>query len=97
MGDIRDEIIAFYMNQAPVLQSERVVSKSVSTAEQLWWKKRFSGFEKRVDNFESFEEATNVALLLCNMGRHMQICAQEHCGTGDEFNHKFFTRRRFVL
>lgn len=75
MGNVKNESIVFYMNQVLVLQSQRIVSKSVSTVEQLWWKKKIFFFEKGVDNFESFEGATNVALLLCNRGRIMQICA----------------------
>ncbi|XP_012579285.1 PREDICTED: erythroid differentiation-related factor 1 isoform X3 [Condylura cristata] len=89
MGNIRNEIGVFYMNQAAALQSERVVSKSVSAAEQQLWKKSFSCFEKGIHNFESIEDATNTALLLCNTGRLMRICAQAHCGAGDEFKREF--------
>ncbi|XP_032738000.1 erythroid differentiation-related factor 1 isoform X4 [Lontra canadensis] len=89
MGNIRNEIGVFYMNQAAALQSERVVSKSVSSAEQQLWKKSFSCFEKGIHNFESIDDATNAALLLCNTGRLMRICAQAHCGAGDEFKREF--------
>ncbi|XP_051689454.2 erythroid differentiation-related factor 1 isoform X5 [Oryctolagus cuniculus] len=89
MGNIRNEIGVFYMNQAAALQSERVVSKSVSAAEQQLWKKSFSCFEKGIHNFESIGDATNAALLLCNTGRLMRICAQAHCGAGDEFKREF--------
>ncbi|XP_036907064.1 erythroid differentiation-related factor 1 isoform X5 [Sturnira hondurensis] len=89
MGNVRNEIGVFYMNQAAALQSERVVSKSVSTAEQQLWKKSFSCFEKGIHNFESIGDATNAALLLCNTGRLMRICAQAHCGAGDEFKREF--------
>lgn len=65
------------------------VSKSVSTAEQQLWKKSFSCFEKGIHNFESIGDATNAALLLCNTGRLMRICAQAHCGAGDEFKREF--------
>ncbi|XP_049502554.1 erythroid differentiation-related factor 1 isoform X4 [Panthera uncia] len=65
------------------------VSKSVSTAEQQLWKKSFSCFEKGIHNFESIDDATNAALLLCNTGRLMRICAQAHCGAGDEFKREF--------
>ncbi|XP_053524480.1 erythroid differentiation-related factor 1 isoform X3 [Artibeus jamaicensis] len=89
MGNIRNEIGVFYMNQAAALQGEREVSKSVSTAEQQLWKKSFSCFEKGIHNFESIGDATNAALLLCNTGRLMRICAQAHCGAGDEFKREF--------
>ncbi|MBW01005.1 Erythroid differentiation-related factor 1, partial [Eschrichtius robustus] len=89
MGNIRNEIGVFYMNQAAALQSERVVSKTVSTAEQQLWKKSFSCFEKGIHNFESIADATNAALLLCNTGRLMRICAQAHCGAGDAFKREF--------
>lgn len=65
------------------------VSKTVSTAEQQLWKKSFSCFEKGIHNFESIDDVTNAALLLCNTGRLMRICAQAHCGAGDEFKREF--------
>ncbi|XP_053306912.1 erythroid differentiation-related factor 1 isoform X1 [Spea bombifrons] len=80
LGNIRNEIGVFYMNQAAALQSERMGNKAVSSAEQDLWKKSFSCFEKGILNFESIRDATNIALLLCNMGRLMRICAQAHCG-----------------
>ncbi|KFO38264.1 Erythroid differentiation-related factor 1 [Fukomys damarensis] len=89
MGNVRNEIGVFYMNQAAALQSERLVSKSVSAAEQQLWKKSFSCFEKGIHNFESIDDATNTALLLCNTGRLMRICAQAHCGAEDEFKREF--------
>ncbi|XP_074088294.1 erythroid differentiation-related factor 1 isoform X4 [Macrotis lagotis] len=78
MGNIRNEIGVFYMNQAAAIQSERAVSKTVSAAEQQLWKKSFSCFEKGILNFESINDATNAALLLCNTGRLMRICSQAH-------------------
>ncbi|XP_066210931.1 erythroid differentiation-related factor 1 isoform X2 [Saccopteryx leptura] len=89
MGNVRNEIGVFYMNQAAALQSERLVSKNVSAAEQQLWKKSFACFEKGIHNFESIGDATNAALLLCNTGRLMRICAQAHCGAGDEFKREF--------
>ncbi|EDL17765.1 RIKEN cDNA 2700050L05, isoform CRA_a [Mus musculus] len=81
MGNIRNEIGVFYMNQAAALQGERV--------EQQLWKKSFSCFEKGIHNFESIDDATNAALLLCNTGRLMRVCAQAHCGAEDEFKREF--------
>ncbi|XP_006867493.1 PREDICTED: erythroid differentiation-related factor 1 isoform X2 [Chrysochloris asiatica] len=89
MGNIRNEIGVFYMNQAAVFQSERVVSRSVSAAEQQLWKRSFSCFEKGIHNFESIDDATNAALLLCNTGRLMRICAQAHCGAGGGLTREF--------
>ncbi|XP_049620364.1 erythroid differentiation-related factor 1 isoform X1 [Suncus etruscus] len=89
MGNIRNEIGVFYMNQAAALQSERVVSRSVSAAEQQLWKQSFSCFEKGILNFESIGDATNTALLLCNTGRLMRICAQAHCGAGSQGKREF--------
>lgn len=65
------------------------MSTSVSSAEQQLWKKSFSCFERGIHNFESIDDATNAALLLCNTGRLMRICAQAHCGAGDEFKREF--------
>ncbi|KAM4702818.1 erythroid differentiation-related factor 1 [Rhinophrynus dorsalis] len=91
LGNIRNEIGVFYMNQAAAIQSERSSSKSVSSAEQDLWKKSFSSFEKGIVNFESIKDTTNTALLLCNMGRLMRICAQAHCGSGNEFRRGEFS------
>ncbi|XP_060097422.1 erythroid differentiation-related factor 1 [Heteronotia binoei] len=88
-GNVLNEIGVFYMNQAAALQSERVESKSVSSAEQQLWKKSFSCFEKGIQNFESIDDATNASLLLCNMGRLMRICAHAHCASGGDFKREF--------
>ncbi|XP_054840041.1 erythroid differentiation-related factor 1 isoform X2 [Eublepharis macularius] len=88
-GNVRNEIGVFYMNQAAALQSERVENKTVSSAEQQLWKKSFSCFEKGIQNFESIDDATNAALLLCNMGRLMRICAHAHCAAGGDFKREF--------
>lgn len=61
----------------------------VSTAEQQLWKKSFSFFEKGIQNFESIDDSTNAALLLCNMGRLMRICAHAHCAVGGDFKREF--------
>ncbi|KFP85822.1 Erythroid differentiation-related factor 1, partial [Apaloderma vittatum] len=89
MGNIRNEIGVFYMNQAAAVQTERVGNKNVSTTEQQLWKKSFSCFEEGIQNFESIDDATNAALLLCNTGRLMRICAQAHCAAGGDFKREF--------
>ncbi|OXB82556.1 UNVERIFIED_CONTAM: hypothetical protein H355_005811 [Colinus virginianus] len=152
MGNIRNEMGVFYMNQAAAVQTERVVgsfqkdkhssqsgmipgswqykmklqlvlksskayyvlsdaamilqkygralryiklalqchvSKNVSVTEQQLWKKSFSCFEKGIQYFESIDDAPNAALLLCNTGRLMRICAQAHCATEGDFKREF--------
>ncbi|XP_063291146.1 erythroid differentiation-related factor 1 [Pelobates fuscus] len=84
LGNIRNEIGVFFMNQSAAIQSERLANKGVSSAEQELWKKSFSCFEKGILNFESIKDTTNIALLLCNMGRLMRICAQAHSGSGND-------------
>ncbi|XP_018414404.1 PREDICTED: erythroid differentiation-related factor 1 [Nanorana parkeri] len=84
LGNIRNEIGVFFMNKAAALQSERTGGKSVSNAEQDLWKKSYSSFEKGIANFESIQDTTNMALLLCNLGRLMRICAQAHCGSAND-------------
>ncbi|XP_075114576.1 erythroid differentiation-related factor 1 isoform X3 [Leptodactylus fuscus] len=84
LGNIRNEIGVFYMNQAAALQTERSENRGVSSTEQDLWKKSFSSFERGISNFDSIEDTTNTALLLCNMGRLMRICAQAHCGSGND-------------
>lgn len=56
-----------------------LVKRSVSVAEQEMWKKSFAFFEKGMKDFEAIGDSTNKALLLCNTGRLMRICAQAHC------------------
>ncbi|XP_056291359.1 erythroid differentiation-related factor 1 [Pseudoliparis swirei] len=79
LGNIRNEMGVFYMNQAAAMQTEKEVKKSVSVAEQEMWKKSFAFFEKGMKDFEAIGDGTNTALLLCNTGRLMRICAQAHC------------------
>lgn len=67
-----------------------LVKKSVSAAEQEMWKKSFGFFEKGMKDFEAIGDSTNTALLLCNTGRLMRICAQAHCNlSGDEGRGEF--------
>ncbi|RMC11262.1 hypothetical protein DUI87_11380 [Hirundo rustica rustica] len=70
-------------------ESRCQVSKNVSTTEQQLWKKSFSCFEEGIQNFESIDDATNAALLLCNTGRLMRICAQAHCAAEGDFKREF--------
>ncbi|KAG8435487.1 hypothetical protein GDO86_013426 [Hymenochirus boettgeri] len=91
LGNIRNEIGVFYMNQAAAFQSERIANKSVSNAEQDLWKKSFSSFEKGIANFESIKDTTNIALLLCNLGRLMRICAQAHSWSGNNLSRGEFS------
>ncbi|XP_039995615.1 erythroid differentiation-related factor 1 [Xiphias gladius] len=79
LGNIRNEMGVYYMNQAAAMQTEKEVKKSVSVAEQEMWKKSFAFFEKGMKDFEAIRDSTNTALLLCNTGRLMRICAQAHC------------------
>ncbi|KAM4598994.1 LOW QUALITY PROTEIN: erythroid differentiation-related factor 1 [Fundulus diaphanus] len=79
LGNIRNEMGVYYMNQAAAMQTEKQGKKSVSAAEQDLWKKSFSFFEKGMKDFEAIRDSTNTALLLCNTGRLMRICAQAHC------------------
>uniref|UniRef100_A0A669B936 Erythroid differentiation regulatory factor 1 n=1 Tax=Oreochromis niloticus TaxID=8128 RepID=A0A669B936_ORENI len=103
LGNIRNEMGVYYMNQAAAMQAEKevyhqpfyspvplLVKKSVSAAEQEMWKKSFGFFEKGMKDFEAIGDSTNTALLLCNTGRLMRICAQAHCNlSGDESRGEF--------
>ncbi|XP_057704944.1 erythroid differentiation-related factor 1 isoform X1 [Corythoichthys intestinalis] len=77
LGNIRNEMGVYYMNQAAAMQTEQVKT-SVSVAEQEVWKKSFAFFEKGMKDFEAIGDSTNKALLLCNTGKLMRICAQAH-------------------
>uniref|UniRef100_A0A8D3BDI3 Erythroid differentiation regulatory factor 1 n=1 Tax=Scophthalmus maximus TaxID=52904 RepID=A0A8D3BDI3_SCOMX len=90
LGNIRNEMGVYYMNQAAAMQTEKEVKKSVSLAEQEMWKKSFAFFEKGMTDFEAIRDSTNTALLLCNTGRLMRICAQAHCAiSGDQSRGEF--------
>ncbi|XP_077469072.1 erythroid differentiation-related factor 1 [Stigmatopora argus] len=77
LGNIRNEMGVFYMNQAAAMQTEQAKT-SVSAAEQEMWKKSFAFFENGMKDFEAIGDSTNKALLLCNTGKLMRICAQAH-------------------
>lgn len=91
LGNIRNEVGVFYMNQAAAMQTEKDVKKSVSVAEQEIWKKSFGFFEKGMKDFEAIGDNTNTALLLCNTGRLMRICAQAHCPVFDDLSRGEFS------
>uniref|UniRef100_A0A8C1SIC2 Erythroid differentiation regulatory factor 1 n=1 Tax=Cyprinus carpio TaxID=7962 RepID=A0A8C1SIC2_CYPCA len=83
LGNIRNEMGVFYMNQAAAIL--RVVCK------QELWKKSFSCFEKGMQDFNAISDSVNTALLLCNIGRLMRICAQAHCVTTSEHSRGEFS------
>ncbi|XP_035256758.1 erythroid differentiation-related factor 1 [Anguilla anguilla] len=91
LGNIRNEMGVFYMNQAAALQTEKEEKKTVSVAEQEMWKKSFSCFEKGVRDFEAIGDGANTALLLCNTGRLMRICAQGHCAVSADLSRGEFS------
>ncbi|XP_066549130.1 erythroid differentiation-related factor 1 isoform X2 [Amia ocellicauda] len=91
LGNIRNEMGVFYMNQAAAVQTENTVTRAVSAAEQELWKKSFSCFEKGMKDFEAIGDATNTALLLCNTGRLMRICAQAHCAVTSDLRRGEFS------
>ncbi|XP_060697987.1 erythroid differentiation-related factor 1 isoform X2 [Hemiscyllium ocellatum] len=84
LGNSRNEVGVFYMNQAAAVQTEGTASKGITMIEQELWKKSFSYFEKGIQDFETIEDETNAALLLCNTGRLMRLCAQAHTPTGSD-------------
>uniref|UniRef100_A0A671LG85 Erythroid differentiation-related factor 1-like n=1 Tax=Sinocyclocheilus anshuiensis TaxID=1608454 RepID=A0A671LG85_9TELE len=92
LGNICNEMGVFYMNQAAAMQAERQgVRRSVCVAEQELWKKSFSCFEKGMQDFNAISDSVNTALLLCNIGRLMRICAQAHCVATSEHSRDEFS------
>lgn len=53
-----------------------------STFEQELWKGSYRCFDTGVKSFEEVSDSTNVALLNCNMGRLMRLCAQSYASGG---------------
>ncbi|XP_041065377.1 erythroid differentiation-related factor 1 isoform X2 [Carcharodon carcharias] len=91
LGNSRNEVGVFYMNQAAAVQTEGSASKGITMVEQELWKKSFSYFEKGIQDFETIEDETNAALLLCNTGRLMRLCAQAHATTGSDLKRGEFS------
>uniref|UniRef100_UPI00398E8FB0 erythroid differentiation-related factor 1 isoform X3 n=1 Tax=Pristiophorus japonicus TaxID=55135 RepID=UPI00398E8FB0 len=91
LGNSRNEVGVFYMNQAAAVQTEGTASKGITAVEQELWKKSFSYFEKGIQDFETIEDETNAALLLCNTGRLMRLCAQAHATTGSNLKRGEFS------
>ncbi|XP_063047670.1 erythroid differentiation-related factor 1 [Engraulis encrasicolus] len=89
LGNIRNELGVFYMNQAASLQTEKEGRKGVCVAEQDVWKRSFSYFEKGLCDFTAITDPPNAALLLCNMGRLMRVCAQAHSQSDDGSHREF--------
>lgn len=73
-------------------RSPPLARKSLSVAEQELWKKSLTFFEKGMKDFEAIGDSTNTALLLCNTGRLMRICAQAHCATSADRSRGEFSR-----
>ena len=57
------------------------------TFEQLW-KESYHWFETGVKSFDKVSDSPNVALLNCNMGRLMRLCARGSMGPDAEFSTK---------
>ncbi|XP_078079533.1 erythroid differentiation-related factor 1 isoform X1 [Mustelus asterias] len=91
LGNSRNEVGVFYMNQAAAVQTEGAASKGITMVEQELWKKSFSYFEKGIQDFETIDDETNAALLLCNTGRLMRLCAQAHAPTGSDLKRGEFS------
>ncbi|XP_038629668.1 erythroid differentiation-related factor 1 isoform X2 [Scyliorhinus canicula] len=91
LGNSRNEVGVFYMNQAAAVQTEGTASKGITMVEQELWKKSFSYFEKGIQDFETIDDETNAALLLCNTGRLMRLCAQAHAPTGSHLKRGEFS------
>ncbi|XP_067908857.1 erythroid differentiation-related factor 1 isoform X3 [Heterodontus francisci] len=96
LGNSRNEVGVFYMNQAAAVQTEGTASKGITMLEQELWKKSFSYFEKGIQDFETIEDETNAALLLCNTGRLMRLCAQAHATTGSDLKRGEFSPEEAV-
>ncbi|XP_038070615.1 erythroid differentiation-related factor 1-like [Patiria miniata] len=70
-GNAHNELGVYYMNQALVLRNNEGSLQS----EQDLWRKSLRCFESGIEIFESVKDGANIALLLCNMGKLMRLCA----------------------
>lgn len=83
-GNVRNELGMFYMNQAAAMQTEKEGKTWVSVPEQEMWKRSYACFDSGLLDFRALGDRANVALLLCNTGRLMRICAQAHCALASD-------------
>ncbi|XP_041454164.1 erythroid differentiation-related factor 1-like [Lytechinus variegatus] len=80
LGNACNELGVFFMNTAANLAS--VKDSMPSTFEQELWKESYRCFDTGVKSFEEVSDSINVALLNCNMGRLMRLCAQSYASGG---------------
>ncbi|XP_077992007.1 erythroid differentiation-related factor 1-like isoform X2 [Glandiceps talaboti] len=79
LGNARNELGKLYMKQA-VDTAEQVQDddESPSKEEEILWKKSFGYFEGALKVFDAVNDTVNQALVNCNAGRLMRICAQAY-------------------
>ncbi|KAL3863890.1 hypothetical protein ACJMK2_005617 [Sinanodonta woodiana] len=92
LGNAQNEMGVWYMLQAQkLLQSEDVIQHT-EEIEKLW-KKSSNMIQQGILTFERAADVVNQALLHCNMGRLMRLCALtitsiSHCESNPEFSNQ---------
>ncbi|KAJ8026036.1 Erythroid differentiation-related factor 1 [Holothuria leucospilota] len=81
IGNAKNELGVYIMNQATQAYKEKK-DREVSSKERDLWAKSLSCLQQGIQEFEEVKDEANIALLLCNSGRLMRLCAQSHSGQG---------------
>ncbi|XP_072028508.1 erythroid differentiation-related factor 1-like [Amphiura filiformis] len=91
LGNAYNEQGVYYRNVALEMAKEEV--QTPSTEEQELWKKSYQSFESGLLAFEEVNDPANIALLYCNLGQLMRVCAHAYAAynngeNGGEFTHQ---------
>ncbi|XP_070539989.1 erythroid differentiation-related factor 1-like [Ptychodera flava] len=78
LGNARNELGKLYMKAAVDLADSQQEVETPSAKEQTLWKRSYGQFDKAMETFEATKDMLNLALVNCNLGRLMRICAQAY-------------------
>uniref|UniRef100_A0ABM0H084 Erythroid differentiation-related factor 1-like n=1 Tax=Saccoglossus kowalevskii TaxID=10224 RepID=A0ABM0H084_SACKO len=79
LANSRNELGKLYMKQAVDLAAADQNDDEIpSQEEQELWKKSYSCFDNAIQSFDAVHDSINQALVNCNAGRLMRICAQAY-------------------
>ncbi|XP_071828243.1 erythroid differentiation-related factor 1-like isoform X2 [Apostichopus japonicus] len=81
IGNVKNELGVHIMSKASQCYKQREGNEVLKEERDLW-KQSLSCFEKGMEAFEEVKDEANIALLLCNSGRLMRLCAQSHAHQG---------------
>ncbi|XP_033632606.1 erythroid differentiation-related factor 1-like [Asterias rubens] len=72
LGNARNDLGVFYMDQSLSVQKDE---QGIPQKSQALRRKSLASLEAGVENFKDVNDVANMALLLCNCGKLMRLCA----------------------